>query len=275
MISLTVLVSLALVPFTLAQSTDGALQVKAIQAHFQQSQIVPSLLATFQPSALLTVNFAGLGNITPGQLLTKEQSAPTPTVTVTPANSTVTLTGNYTIAMVDADIVGSDLSKGVNRHWLVNGVTVTDNRISNATANTITAYAGPGPAAGSGPHRYVIILYTQPTAFTAPPGFTEPIGVTPFDVNKYATDSGLGAIVAATYMTVEDGTSTVSVPVTSSVVSSTLVAQNTGSTTKSGSKTGTGTGTNAPAPTGNSALSLQGLSPLVGVIAALSVIIAA
>lgn len=88
------------------------------------------------------ITHIGPGDVTPGQKLTKErkcaqlgcthfiespnvESGPTPTVTVTPANSSVTLTGRFTIAMVDADVVGSDLSKGVNRHWLVNGVSVT------------------------------------------------------------------------------------------------------------------------------------------------------
>lgn len=49
---------------------------------------------------------------------------PTPTVTITPVNSTVTLTGDYTIAMVDAGPVGSDISEGVTRHWLLNKVTI-------------------------------------------------------------------------------------------------------------------------------------------------------
>ena len=50
---------------------------------------------------------------------------PTPTVTVTPANSSVLLNGIYTLAMVDADIVGSKLPDGQTRHWLVNGVTIS------------------------------------------------------------------------------------------------------------------------------------------------------
>ncbi|KAG6879956.1 hypothetical protein C0992_008890 [Termitomyces sp. T32_za158] len=125
MIPLSVLVSLTLLPFTLGQANDSALQIAAIEAHFKQSQIVPQLLPSFNPSAILTVNFAGIGDIAPGQPLTKEQTAPTPTVTVTAANSSVQLNGKYTIAMVDADVAGSDLSKGVNHHWLINGVEIT------------------------------------------------------------------------------------------------------------------------------------------------------
>ena len=50
---------------------------------------------------------------------------PLPALSVTPANSSVSLSGNYTLAMVDADIVGTDESKGQTRHWLVNDVTVS------------------------------------------------------------------------------------------------------------------------------------------------------
>ncbi|KAG6909468.1 hypothetical protein DXG01_000454 [Tephrocybe rancida] len=272
MFSLTVLVSLALLPFTLAQSTD----VAAIEVHFKQSLIVPQLLASFEPSALLAVNFAGVGDITPGQALTKEQSAPKPTVTVTAANSTVQLDGKFTIFMVDADIVGGDLSKGENHHWLVNGVQITDGKVSDADATSIVNYAGPGPATGSGPHRYVIILYAQPDSFAAPVGLTEPTGVGLFTLNAYIKDSGLGALVAANYFTVEDGTATVSIPATSAVVSSTLVAASSTPTTsgKVGAATGT-TSAGAASPTKtNSATTLTSL-PLGVLFAGLAVMIAA
>lgn len=79
-----------------------------------------------------------------------------------------------------------------------------DSKVSNATGTGITQYAGPAPAAGSGPHRsvlswdcqksklmlcfsYVILLYVQPTTFTPPTGFDQPnMGVSVFDVNNYA-----------------------------------------------------------------------------------------
>jgi hypothetical protein len=232
------------------------LELQAIQAHFKQAELVPELLSSFEPSALLSVNFAGVGDITPGQLLNKAQSAPTPTVTVTPANASVQLTGTYTVFMVDADVVNADLSKGVNRHWLVNGVKITDGKLSNASATAITAYAGPGPAAGSGAHRYTIILYEQPSTFTAPEGFQQPIGVTPMDLNAYITNSKLGPLVAATYFRVEEGTASVAAAATSAVVTSTLPAA--ASTT---SKVSTTTKpSTAATPTSNGAVTLHGFS---------------
>lgn len=56
--------------------------------------------------------------------------------------------------MIDLDIIGADTSAGVNRHWLLNGVTVNaDGVVSNSSAAVVTRYWGPWPAAGSGPHR--------------------------------------------------------------------------------------------------------------------------
>lgn len=73
MISLrTLLVSLALVPFSLSQSTDNAaIQIKAIEAHFSNAGLVPSLLATFDPSALLSFSFSGVGDVSPGTALSQ------------------------------------------------------------------------------------------------------------------------------------------------------------------------------------------------------------
>jgi hypothetical protein len=253
MISFSIILSLTLLPFVIAQSSDPALQIEAIEAHFTASGIVPSLLSTFDPSAILTLNYAGTGDISPGQALKKDQVGPIPSVTVTAANSSVELSAKFTLAMVDAGPVGSDQSKGVTRHWLVNGVTVSSSKVSNATATAITEYAGPAPPSGSGPHRYVVILYAQPSTFTPPKAFSEPnIGVSVFDVNAYAKDSGLGAVIAATYITVEEGTATVSLSATSAVVTSTLASV----TSSSGNLSGT---SSTAKPTGTSPNSGSGL----------------
>jgi len=225
MFALSFVISLALVPFVAAQAAQtNSLNITAIEAHFTQSEIVPDLLSSFDPSALLTLNFTGDSEVQPGQLLTVQQVAPTPTVTVTAANSSVSLNGIYTLVMVDADVVGSKLPEGQTRHWLVNGVTISGSIVTNSSAVGITTYAGPFPAAGSGPHRYVVLLYAQPSTFTPPTALSKPnMGVSTFNFTGYVKDSGLGPLVAATYFTVEEGTTTASIPPTSAVVTSTLL----------------------------------------------------
>jgi len=66
----------AILPFVSAQSDSPALQVEGIEAHFTQAGIVPSLLPSFTPSALLTINYEGVGDLTPGQAVSQERNYP-------------------------------------------------------------------------------------------------------------------------------------------------------------------------------------------------------
>jgi phosphatidylethanolamine-binding protein (PEBP) family uncharacterized protein len=52
---------------------------------------------------------------------------PQPTLQLTPVNDSpdVTASGTYTVAMIDADVVGADQTGGQTRHWLVNDVKAT------------------------------------------------------------------------------------------------------------------------------------------------------
>ncbi|KAJ4488245.1 phosphatidylethanolamine-binding protein [Lentinula aciculospora] len=233
------------IPFVSAQSNDTAVQIEAIEAHFTQAALVPELLTTFDPSSILTINFDGVGDLSPGQALTQDQVAPTPTIKITIANSSVDLSGNFTLAMVDADVVGADESN-VTRHWLENSVTISNGQVSNSSATDITSYAGPAPASGSGPHRYVIILYQQPSTFNPPSDFSQPnIGVSQFDLNSYVKDSQLGPVVAANYFTVEVGTSTMSISATSAVQSSTLASVSGTTASETAAASGTSSTNNA------------------------------
>ncbi|KAJ3788552.1 phosphatidylethanolamine-binding protein [Lentinula aff. detonsa] len=256
--------------FVSAQSNDTAVQIEAIEAHFTQAALVPELLATFDPSSILTINFDGVGDLSPGQSLTQDQVAPTPTIKVTAANSSVDLTGNFTLAMVDADVVGADESN-ITRHWLENSVIISDGQVSNSSATDITSYAGPAPASGSGPHRYVVILYQQPASFSPPSDFSQPnLGVSKFDLNGYVKDSQLGAVVAANYFTVEVGTSTTSISATSAVESSTLASISVTTTSGSAAASSTGSASNAASiPNAASSTLFLGMAALAVVAASL------
>lgn len=234
--------SVVLAAFANAQNSTNAtspqLGIEAIEAHFANAHLVPDLLATFDPVAVMALSYDGVGDISPGQQLTKTQVSPTPSLTLTPANSTVKFEGTYTLVMADADVVGHDESEQT-RHWLVNGVTVTNNAVSTDAGTAITKYAGPAPAEGSGSHRYVILLYTQPTSFTAPEGLNTPdVGVSTFNLGEYVKNSGLGSLVAGTYINVQEGTPTASVSATSAVVTSTLPAAQSSAASSSGSASG-------------------------------------
>ncbi|GJF00771.1 PEBP-like protein [Phanerochaete sordida] len=242
-------VSVALAALAAAQANNTELGVEAIEAHFSNAGIVPSLLASFDPVGVLSLSYSGVGDISPGQSLTKDQVGPTPVLAVTPANSTVQLTGNFTLVMADAGPVGTDETAGQTRHWLVNGVTLTGSsplNVSTSAGVAITDYAGPAPAAGSGAHRYVILLYTQPDNFTAPDGLDTPnVGVSVFNLADYVQSSNLGSIVAGTYITVEEGTASVTPSATSAVVTSTLPAAHSSSASSTAPPSPSTSGTTA------------------------------
>jgi len=200
--------------------------------------------------------------------LTKDQVGSAPTITVI-APAGVKLDGNYTLAMVDPGAVGEDQSSGATRHWLVNSLTIDGGALKNASALSVTEYAGPAPPVGSGPHRYTFLLYSQPAEFGPPSEFSGAnIGVSKFDVTAYATTSKLGPIIGGSYIRVQDGESTVSLAPTSAVVSSALSApvttgSRTGTATGSGAATGTSTSNDASNAVISPLLALAGLALMV------------
>lgn len=73
-------------------------------------------------------------------------------------------------------------------------------------------YIPPTPPGGSGPHRYTILLYTEPDNFTLPAQYSS---ISPpesssarigFNLTSFAEAAGLGAPIAANYLRVLNGT---------------------------------------------------------------------
>ncbi|KAN0075233.1 Phosphatidylethanolamine-binding protein PEBP [Tylopilus felleus] len=216
----------SLTPIVPAQPNNTTIQIEAIQAHFNQSGLVPVVLPKFTPTALLAVSFKGLGKITIGQAISKEQAVYEPQLSLTPVNASAPLRGKYTIVMFDAGPPGSDQSHGQRRHWLVNGATIpasANANMSTVGAMTITQYISPNPPVGDGPHRYVVVAFAQPADFLAPAELSQAnSGGGVFSVMGYVRSTKLGAIVAASYFTCQRGSATVPLPPTSAVVSETL-----------------------------------------------------
>lgn len=106
-----------------------------------------------------------------------------PTVYITPAAgalTTFTQTTKYTLVLADAASLGDpDLTAptegGDYRHFLANSLVGAPATGGNSTfvtsgGNVVTAYAGPGPLVGTGPHRYSWLLFAQAGNFVAPNG---------------------------------------------------------------------------------------------------------
>ncbi|CAD6576382.1 MAG: hypothetical protein TREMPRED_001670 [Tremellales sp. Tagirdzhanova-0007] len=256
-----VLLVLSLLGLVSAQSTTNAstTDIEDVEANFQAAQLVPELLSTFTPEGTLSISFSG-STITPGQNLTESDVSSYPTLSVMPASNATAFdpTSMYTVMMVDANPVGTDESSTEQtRHWLVNGASLGDSApyAVNYTGSTpVTNYAGPGPASGSGSHRYVILIYSQPSTFTAPANLSTagtPLGT--FSFSDYVSSSGLGPLIAANYFQVEVGVATATVAATTSVNSATLAgAASTSSASASGASGASGSAASGSTSTSTS-----------------------
>ncbi|KAL1847577.1 hypothetical protein Plec18170_008473 [Paecilomyces lecythidis] len=152
----------------------------------------------------LTVNGK---KIKPGQHIPKAEATSAPELSF---NAT---SGTYIVVNVDLDAP----FKSVNflspvLHWVQSGL--TPEALEDGTAVLkphdtpfIVNYAGPGPPPGSGPHRYVFLLYEQPEDFDvtkyAPAG-GKPVGIGPrirYDLAAFEKKAKLGPVIAANYFT--------------------------------------------------------------------------
>ncbi|KDN48949.1 hypothetical protein RSAG8_02302, partial [Rhizoctonia solani AG-8 WAC10335] len=243
------IIALAVAPYAFAQ--NNAVDLQSIIAQFKNAKITPDPITTFNPTALVGVTY-GSNPIDPGKPQTVDVVKPQPKLTLTPVTDSadVTASGTYTVAMIDADIVGASM----------------------------TAYGGPFPAEGSGAHRYMILVLAQPSSFSAPAAPAANSPIEKFDFEAYVKSAGLGSIVAGTYITVEQGTATQSVEPTSSVDTATLsVPSSAASVSRSAtsSRAGSATGSStAPAASSTNSASgrvvewgMLGAAVLLGAIA--------
>ncbi|SCV70494.1 BQ2448_1888 [Microbotryum intermedium] len=236
-----------------AQASAAALDI--VDQGWNNSGFALNTIAGFglelNATALLTVNYAGgAGVIENGKDYTAAQVSKLPTFNFEPAASATTLGAGraYTLILADASSLGDPDPQGNYRHYLSNGATATANgtdEFAVSGGTVITAYAGPGPLAGSGTHRYAWMLFVQGSGFK-PPSNLSTAGTSPghWNVSSYVSEAGGLQLVAASFFTVTaSGTPTGSVVTTAPAT--TPVTTRTGSS--SPTSTGSG-GTIASAP---------------------------
>jgi hypothetical protein len=240
-------IAAASLPSVFAAAADP-LGLATVKAQFTNAKIVPDAIPTFNPSALLNVNYASsVGVISVGQVVPKDDTAERPLLT---ANGT--LSGSYTVMIIDADYVGAPTdTAGLNVHWLQNDLTASENGTLTTASPARVAYAGPGPASGSGPHRYTVLLYSQGSSFAAPATPAAGSSVQRIHLADYVKAAGFSDPVAASYFTVEVGTSTVTVESTSAVNTATLSVASSSSAAASGSASASASASGSASATGS------------------------
>jgi len=229
-----------------AADPASAFDISLITQQFVNALITPSVVPVFAPNAVLNVTFSSVGTIETGQALTEAQVSTEPSLVIVGTTADFASGGDlnsntkYTMMMIDGDVAGSTNPNGVNTHYLQNdlvfGNVTSDDLTLTGTTTPVITYAGPGPASGSGPHRYILLLYPQPTNFTAPATPAAGSSVTMIDFPTYLKDANLGNPIAGNYFTVEVDTSTVSVSPTSAVNTASLTYSSSSAASSSSTK---------------------------------------
>ncbi|GBE80003.1 PEBP-like protein [Sparassis crispa] len=197
------------------------------------AKIVPNVIPTFDPIAVLNVAFKTSNStigVTPATNLTVEQTAQPPSFALTSSNTT--LDGQtFVIVMIDPDApTPTNTSWSLVRHILAGDFHASGNfslgaPLTNSSA-AITPFIAPGPPAGSPPHRYIQLLFIQPPNFdTLAPEYVNTSSSIParldWNLTSFSKEVGLGSPVAGNFFYTGPDASNASSSSTSSAPSST------------------------------------------------------
>ncbi|KAG8806203.1 hypothetical protein FRC17_005129 [Serendipita sp. 399] len=194
----------------------------------KKKEIIPAVIPeNFAPSIHLDVVF-GDKSISPGDILTKEETANEPRIAFINTDSIgPDGASTYTIVMTDPDAPSrADPKYGQWRHWVQPGLKPADitstlvdiaeaQNVQASEATTLpfvtkeleaaTPYMGPGPPTGSGEHRYTLLLFREPknnfTLTASEMGTNEFTQRRNWNAMEFATKKGL-TLVGATFLIV-------------------------------------------------------------------------
>ncbi|CAG9988327.1 unnamed protein product [Clonostachys byssicola] len=183
---LSTVASLAIVTPTLAQTPPG---------------FSPATTKTF------TVKFGNTA-VTAGNAIKLQDTAVAPSVDF----GDVSGGSAHVVAMLDLDAPMGDADRSYSPllHWMAS---IPSGDKSSATAKDVAPYAGPQPPVGYGPHRYVLLLLTDPSAeFHLPSGFenqtyADVTSRLQFPLEKFLA-AGNFQVTAANWFTTENITTT-------------------------------------------------------------------
>ncbi|KAI0642220.1 phosphatidylethanolamine-binding protein, partial [Trametes meyenii] len=194
---------------------------ESVARSFADAKIVPDVLDSFDPTGLLNVVYADNStgapvNLTsPGTHLTRQQTARRPQIFLT-TNQTTFAEQTFVLAMIDPDApTPQNTSLGQVRHFLAGGLQANGSLAEGAALvnNTpaLSDYISPAPPAGSDPHRYILLLFVQPSSFSATASnlVNASTPILNFNLSRFVAETGLEGPIAGTYfLTGPDGNAT-------------------------------------------------------------------
>ncbi|KAH8679616.1 phosphatidylethanolamine-binding protein [Tricladium varicosporioides] len=218
------------------------------KSSFSAASIVPDVLAAFSPTVGFYVGYStadGDGaQLQPGMALTtaEAKTAPFEMAVEVPTSANLTKTQRFLVYMIGPDVPSRSNPTSRNvRHFLAANLTMaatnssllaTAVKLTNSSSAT-NEYAGPAPSKNTGSHRYIYLLYAQPTALNsksfASLGFNES-SRTGFNLTAFRSLAGLGPSIGGTFFTIETDTNSTS-------------SSGSGTSSSAGTSTATGTAT--------------------------------
>ncbi|KAF8713238.1 Phosphatidylethanolamine-binding protein, partial [Rhizoctonia solani] len=183
-----------------------------VQQKFTTEGVVPDVLTSFNPTGFLYLTYTGSLSdgtkakvVLPGTNFARNDTLNTPQFSVEGIKN-----GTYLIAIVDPDAPSrANPTVSQIRHMFATNFVVSATRsasvirsmvLQNSTA-AISPYFPPNPPVGSGAHRYVALLYAQPSNFDA--ASLNATQFARFNISSFAASAGLGDPLAGTFLTVE------------------------------------------------------------------------
>ncbi|XP_037950702.1 protein D3-like [Teleopsis dalmanni] len=177
----------------IAIASVNALEDDEVQKVFKGNEVVPDVIPT-SPKQFLKVTYENGLTVDKGAELTPTQVKSEPKVDWVAEENTY-----YTLIMTDPDAPSRTNPKSREfHHWLV--ANIPGNAVSQG--EVITAYVGSGPPEGTGLHRYVFLLYKQPSKleFDEPRVSNRSRNNRPnFSAKKFAEKYNLGTPIAGNF----------------------------------------------------------------------------
>ncbi|XP_064459467.1 protein D3-like [Ornithodoros turicata] len=158
--------------------------------------LVPDVISQVPRNAVVVTYHDG--DVRMGNTLRPSQAAHEPTSVIFRAEA-----GSfYTLVMVDPDAPSRQNPK--MRHWLHWLVVNIPSSCDLRAGTPVTEYAGPTPPRGSGPHRYVFLVFAQGRRRINEDSVDVPEGRGKFNLREFLVNLELGQAYAANFFLAEN-----------------------------------------------------------------------
>ncbi|KAF9358050.1 hypothetical protein BGX26_002571 [Mortierella sp. AD094] len=176
---------------------------QATEAALRKDGIIPDVLDSFTSKTMLVISYGNDKEVALGNKLSVQETQHTPQVSFQADSPN----DRYTLIMTDPDAPSRNNPKMREyRHWIISDISGTsDFQPANVSQGTVvTPYMGPAPPSGTGPHRYIFLLYKQ-TPSTNVSAFSSSLTSDRpgFKAKQFTSQAGL-ELVGANYFVAEN-----------------------------------------------------------------------